>query len=84
MTEDVQQLVKEHIETELAGGRPLDLKPDDSLVGIVDSTGVIELMLWIEGTFGFSVEVDDISPDDFGTIRRLSTWIRHAAQKARA
>ena len=84
MTEDVQLLVKEHIETELAGGRVLDLKPDDSLVGIVDSTGLIELMLWIEGTFGFSVEVDDISPEDFGTIRRLSSWIRQAAEKARA
>jgi hypothetical protein len=33
-------------------------------------------MSWIETTFGFSVEVDDVTPEDFGTIRRLAEWIR--------
>jgi hypothetical protein len=36
----------------------------------------MELTVWIESTFEFSVEIDDITPENFGTIRRLADWIR--------
>ena len=72
---DVEETLKAHISKALAsGGKELDF--DTNLVEMVDSTGVMELIVWIEGTFGFSVEIDEVTPENFGTIRRLGAWIR--------
>jgi acyl carrier protein len=81
---DIEALVKSHIETELTSGRILKLELDTDLVGIVDSTGVLELAVWIENTFGFSVEIDEITPEDFGSVRALATWIRKNLDKQRS
>jgi acyl carrier protein len=72
----IEETLKTFIGKELASGQKLDLGLDTNLVGLVDSTGVMELTVWIENTFGFSVEIDDITPENFGTIRSLADWIR--------
>lgn len=77
----IEDQVKAHIQAELLSGRKVDLELDTSLVGIVDSTGLLELAMWIETTFDFSVEIDQITPEDFGSIRRLADWIRRSAGK---
>jgi acyl carrier protein len=74
---NIEDLVMSHIETELALGRSLKLELDTDLVGIIDSTGVLELAVWIENTFGYSVEIDQITPEDFGSVRALAAWIRN-------
>ena len=81
---DVENLVKTHIETELTAERGLKLELDTDLVGIIDSTGVLELAVWIENTFGFSVEIDEITPEDFGSVRALAAWIRKSLEKQRS
>jgi len=43
----IENLVKAHIETELVPDRKLDLAPDTSLTGIVDSSGILEIVVWI-------------------------------------
>jgi acyl carrier protein len=45
--------------------------------GIVDSTGVVELVLFLEESFGFSVEDNEIVPDNFDSVNRLTTYIQH-------
>lgn len=72
----IEELVKAHIETELVADRKLNLLPDTSLVGIVDSSGVLELVIWMEGAFGVTVELDQITPQDFASIRSLADLIR--------
>jgi acyl carrier protein len=74
---NIEDLVISHIETELALGRSLKLELDTDLVGIIDSTGVLELAVWIENTFGYAVEIDQITPEDFGSVRALGAWIRN-------
>ena len=75
---EIEDLVKSHIETELSSAGNLRLELDTDLVGIIDSTGVLELAVWIENTFGYSVEIDQISPEDFGSVRALAAWIRRS------
>jgi acyl carrier protein len=81
---EVQNLVKSHIETELASGRNIRLELDTDLTGIVDSTGVLELAVWIENTFGFAVEIEEITAEDFGSVRALASWIRKSVDKQRS
>jgi acyl carrier protein len=43
--------------------------------GIIDSTGVLELVGFVEDEFGVSVEDTDIMPDNFDSIQKLATYI---------
>ena len=78
---NIEETLTAYIGKELASGPKVELGPDTSLIGLLDSTGVVELTVWIESTFGFSVEIDDITPENFGTIRHLSDWIRKNTDK---
>ena len=53
--------------------------PDDASFleeGIVDSTGVLELVMFVEETFGVSVEDQEIVPENFDSVSRLAAYIR--------
>lgn len=70
----IQQDLHSYITTELAPGNS-ELDAEASLSGIVDSTAVMELVVWIEGQFGFDVEIDEITPENFGSIKALAAYI---------
>lgn len=63
-----------YIKTELAGNAP-DLDLETNLGGVVDSTAVMEIVVWIEGKYGFDVEIDDIVPDNFGSVAKLAAYV---------
>ena len=51
---------------------------EDSLFekGIVDSTGVLEVVAFVEETFKVKVKDQDLVPENFETIARLSRYVR--------
>jgi acyl carrier protein len=51
---------------------------DDSFLqeGIVDSVGVLELVLFVEETFGVNVNDQEITPDNFDSVNKLANYIR--------
>lgn len=44
--------------------------------GILDSTGVLELVLLIEETYGLTVDTKDLLPENFGSVSRLAEYTR--------
>ena len=54
------------------------LQDTDSFLeeGIVDSTGVLELVMFVEEEFGVQVDDDDIVPENFDSIERLARYVR--------
>jgi acyl carrier protein len=44
--------------------------------GIVDSTGVLELVMFVEEIFNVTVEDEEIVPENFDSVSRLATYIR--------
>ena len=40
----------------------------------------MELVVWIEGQYGFDVEIDDITPDNFGSVKALTAYIEKNKQ----
>jgi acyl carrier protein len=79
MNDTVSELLA-YIKTELATGNP-ELEPSTNLVDVVDSTAVMEIVVWIEGKFGFDVEIDDITPDNFGSISKIVAYIERNRRK---
>lgn len=43
--------------------------------GIIDSTGVLELLEFIEGKFQIRVEDEEIVPDNLDSLNRLASFI---------
>jgi acyl carrier protein len=56
----------------------IDNLPDDASFlehGIVDSTGVLELVLFVEDTFGIEVDDDDVVPANFDSVAALAAYV---------
>lgn len=54
------------------------LQDDESFLnnGIVDSTGVMEIILFIEENFGFRVNDDEIMPANLDSVNNLTDFIQ--------
>jgi acyl carrier protein len=58
--------------------RDRELRHDDSLLrqGVITSLGVMELVDWIEDSFGVQVEPSEITEQNFDTPRSIARFVR--------
>jgi acyl carrier protein len=70
----VHNFIVEHF---LYGDQTTPLKPEDSFLdkGIIDSTGVLELVAYLQKEFGIEVHDAEIIPDNFDSISKLTQYI---------
>lgn len=68
-----------HVEEQLAakGLTPSEVPPgyDLLLEGVIDSFGVVELILLLERRFGFELDVDELAADDLTRVGPLSAYV---------
>jgi acyl carrier protein len=43
--------------------------------GVVDSTGVLELVMFVEETFGIPVKDEEIVPENFDSVNQLARYV---------
>ena len=82
MTIEVQ--IKEYIANNLLFSNNGFNYPEDASFleeGIVDSQGVMELVMFVEETFGINVDDIDIVPDNFDSVCQLAAYIRRKTTK---
>jgi acyl carrier protein len=74
---NITETIKAKLTNNGKGGDWTNFSDDDSLweEGILDSLGMIELIHFIERTFNIKVGEDDLSPDNFDSINRISRYI---------
>jgi acyl carrier protein len=44
--------------------------------GIVDSTGVLELVMFVEETFGITVQDEEIVPQNFDSVSQVAAYVQ--------
>ena len=56
----------------------IDLDDDTSFLeeGVIDSVGVLELVAFLEETYGFRVEDEEIIPENLDSINKLVTYVQ--------
>ncbi|HEB71627.1 MAG TPA: acyl carrier protein [Nitrospirae bacterium] len=71
------------IENYLFGDTDTELKDDESLLakGIVDSTGILELVLYVEKTFNIKVKDEDMIPDNLDSINQIVRYINDSPHR---
>jgi acyl carrier protein len=60
--------------------------PDDSLLdsGLIDSTGIFELVAFLEDTFGVKVEDEEIVPEHFETAAQIAGFVERKKKSGTA
>lgn len=74
----VETAVKRFLMENMLFSETFDYPEEDSLLegGVLDSTGVLEMVLFIEETYGFQVPRDEITPENFDSVANLARFIR--------
>jgi acyl carrier protein len=64
----------------------VELTDSDALFerGIIDSMGVTELVSFVESEFGIKVEDDEITEQNFGTLRGIGRYVAEKQTAAHA
>lgn len=70
--------VREFIIENFLFGEEEQLKLDTDFFdkGIVDSTGVIELVSFLEETFNLSVEDDELIPENLSSLKNIDAFLK--------
>jgi D-alanine--poly(phosphoribitol) ligase subunit 2 len=83
---DVKQALRTKI-IELARGLGKDARQikDDDLIpatGLLDSAGLMELVMWFEMENELSIEQDEITIENFGTIDAMANYLERRSGNA--
>ncbi|HPI91974.1 MAG TPA: acyl carrier protein [Deltaproteobacteria bacterium] len=76
---DVSAVVTQFIrENFIAGRSDVTIDPEVSLIesGIMDSTGVLELVEYLEATFDIKVEDEELVPENLETVNNIVTFLK--------
>ena len=78
MSNSVQKIRTFIFENFLFDADPNSLANDDSFLeqGVIDSTGVLELVNWLEETFDIQVDDTELIPDNLDSVNNLAAFIQ--------
>jgi acyl carrier protein len=81
-----QQIVEFITSNFLFGDTDKRIDDKESLLenGIIDSTGVLELIAFIEETFGIKVEDEEIVPENLDTILDITFFVKQKLSAAKS
>jgi acyl carrier protein len=78
MEQSVIDTIREFVVCNFLFDESIDVLPDDASLlklGIIDSTGVLSLLLFTEEQFGIEVPDTDVTPEHFDSVERLAAYV---------
>ena len=74
---NVQQTISSFITDNLLLGKKVDVAGTRSFLeaGVIDSTGVLELVQFLEDTWGFSVKDEEMVPENLDSLESLVRFV---------
>jgi len=81
----VENKIRKFIEENFILEEENRLGEEDSLLkkGIIDSTGVLELVAFIEETYEFKIEDEELIPENLDSIKNISQFIQNKLNLSR-
>lgn len=66
-------------------GKTNGFKSSDSFLekGIIDSTGMVELIFHLESTYGIKIEDAELVPDNLDSVERVAAFVQRKRAAAR-
>jgi len=74
---DIRKKLREFIKNNFLLGNDSSLTDDDSFMGkgIVDSTGILEVVSFVEENFDFKLPDEDLMPENLDSINNLVKYV---------
>lgn len=82
---EIKQKVRQHVEVHCLPAAGLGgIDDDDSFLerGVIDSTGVLELLEYLESTFQIVVEDQEILPENMDSLNRIADFVHRKLNHA--
>ena len=85
-SQDVAKRIYDFIKDEINPTADFEFDPSLNLLeaGIVDSTAVVELVLWLEENFQLEIDPESLTPDNFATLDAMVAFIESQSGAAAA
>jgi len=83
---DYHQPIREFIVTTFLYGEAESLRDDTSFLqsGIIDSTGILELITFVERSFGIRILEEEMVPENVDSVDRLARFVANKLAKPAA
>jgi acyl carrier protein len=83
---DVKSTIRQFVTENFYLPDPAALDDDASLIdmGVVDSTGVLEVISFLEATFELTVKEDETVPENLDSIARITAYVERKRLAAAA
>jgi acyl carrier protein len=73
---DIERETRDFLVSNFLFGRSEQLGNDDALLGkVIDSTGVLELVHFLEGKFSISVPDEDVIAENLDSVNHITAYI---------
>lgn len=74
----IEAKIREYLNEYLIFDDTVTYRDDESFLerNLIDSTSVVELVLFVEDSFGFSVPDSEITPGNFDSVRQIAEYVR--------
>ncbi|MCC6174885.1 MAG: acyl carrier protein [Chloroflexi bacterium] len=79
MREDTNEIIRRFIIQNFLFDDATAMLPDDASLletGVVDSTGVLDLIMFTEETFGILVADEDVTPENFDSVSSVAAYVQ--------
>jgi len=82
MTDNIDKIRKFIFENFMFEAANDELDNDDSFLdhGIIDSTGVLELVEWLEDEYGIEVDDEELVPENLDSVNNLVAYIANKSR----
>jgi acyl carrier protein len=76
-TTEIERDIRSFIVANFLFGQSLELGSDESLLGrgVIDSTGVLELVTYLEENYKIKVEDNEVVPENLDSINNVSAYV---------
>ena len=83
---DTERLLIDYITKELAIGRAKEVRPEDDLLatGVLDSLGLMQLVMFLEEKLGVKVPDEDVVIENFKSVDALQAYLERRNGKSAA
>jgi acyl carrier protein len=82
-TTDIHQEIHTFLTDNFLFGKKDGLSDDTPLLGnVIDSTGILQLVVHLQDRFGISVEDDEVSSDNLGTVKTTVAFVERKLKAA--
>jgi acyl carrier protein len=84
--QDVRRQIRSFLEENFLFGQEYSLTDSDSFLdaGILDSTGILQLIGFLATTYSVTVEDEEVTPDNLDSIEKISAYLHRKRNGAGA